>query len=167
MVGVTSVLITLSPNDVLSYCSVISCLEPSLDFVPVLKRSVNVSWNVVVVVFSTSFHLLPDVFLLLDLDVTSFLFLTLVLLRVPVQTVCQLPQRVLVIPVCGSKPPNFLSAAVTVSVKLPSVSNTLGSILTVLIQVSLDGDNLTVPCQKLSKKGVTLSVLVPKGCDKY
>ena len=74
---------------------------------------------------------------------------------------------VLVKPVCGSKPPNFFSAEAIVSVKLPSTSKTLGSILTVFTQVSLEGDNLTVPCQKLSKKGVTLSLLVPNGCFKY
>ena len=158
---------TLSPNDVRSNCSVISCLEPSLDVVPVLKRSVNLSWKVVVVVLSTSLHLLPLFLRLWLLDVTSFLFLTLELVFVPVQRVCQPPQIVLVKPLCGSKPPNFLSAVLIVSSKFPSIENTLGSTLTVFTQVSLPGDNFTIPSQKLSKKGVTLSLLVPKGCLRY
>ena len=42
IVGVTSVLITLSPNDVLSNCSVINCREPDLMMYSFL-RSVNLS----------------------------------------------------------------------------------------------------------------------------
>ena len=140
----------------------INCLEPSLDSVPVLNVSVNVSWKVVVVVFSISFQLLPRVDLLVFLPVISLLFLTLLSFLVPVQLVCQPPQTKGVNPVCGSKPPNLLSAVLVTSSKFPSVSKTFASSLTVLTQVSLEGVNLTNPSQKLSRNGVTLSDLVPK-----
>jgi len=44
--------------------------------------------------------------------------------------------------------------------KLPSCCIIFASILAVSVHVSDDGFNLTVACQKLTKKGVTLSVLV-------
>ena len=143
----------------------INCLEPSLDSVPVLNVSVNVSWNVVVVVLSISlyrFFLLFFSKCYFYLLLSSFSDSTLSFL-VPVQLVCQPPQIIGVNPVCGSKPPNLLSAVLVTSSKLPSVSKTLSSSLTVLTQVSLEGVNLTNPCQKLSRNGVTLSDLVPKG----
>ena len=107
----------------------INSLEPSLDSVPVLNVSVNVSWKVVVVVFCISLQLLPPVILLVLLPVTSLLFLTLLSFLVPVQLVCQPPQIIGVNPVCGSKPPNLLSAVLVTSSKLPSVSKTLSSSL--------------------------------------
>ena len=140
----------------------INCLEPSLDSVPVLNVSVNVSWKVVVVVFCISFHEFPLVFLVVFLPVISFLFLTFTSFLVPVQLVCQPPQIMGVNPVCGSKPPYLLSAVLVTSSKLPSVSKTFGSSLTVFTQVSLEGVNFTNPSQKLSRNGVTLSDLVPK-----
>ena len=121
------------------------------------------SWNVVVVVVCISFHWFPDFFLVVLLPVTSFLCVTLLSFLVPVQLVCQPPQTIGVNPVCGSKPPYLLSAVLITSSKLPSVSKTLDSSLTVLTQVSLSGVNLINPCQKLSRNGVTLSDLVPNG----
>ena len=167
IVGIISVLIVLSPRDVWSNCSVINCLEPSLDSIPVLNVSVNVSWKVVVVVVSISFHSFPEFFLVVLLPVTSFLFVTVLSFFVPVQEVCQPPQTIGVNPVCGSKPPYLLSAVVITSAKLPSVSKTLASSLTVLTQVSVSGVNFTNPCQKLRRNGVTLSDLVPQGWLRY
>ena len=45
--------------------------------------------------------------------------------------------------------------------------STINSSLTVSTQVSLEGVNLTNPSQKLSRNGVTLSDLVPKGWFRY
>ena len=73
----------------------------------------------------------------------------------------------LVNPVCGSKPPNDLSASATVEAKLPSLSIILASNLTVSTQVSDAGLNSRDASQKLRIKGVTLSVLVPKDCVRY
>ena len=97
------------------------------------------------VVLSTSLQPLPLDCLDLPLPVTCCLRLVLLSDLVPVQTVCQLPQTVFVNPVCGSNPPNLLSAVRVTSSKLPSVSNTFGSSLTVLTHVSVSYTHLTLP----------------------
>ena len=62
-------------------------------------------------------------------------------------------------PVCGSTPNSCIACAITPA-KLPSCWIIFASSLAVSVHVSDCGDNLTVACQKLTKNGVTLSVLV-------
>ena len=132
---------------------------------------VVVSWKVVVVVEfavhncalpSPPFIQPPVVQLLLELDV-SVHELVLELELDPVHTVSHAFQTVGANPVCGSTL-NCLTASCIVESKLPSTLIIFASNLTVSTQVSDDGVNSRDPCQKLIKKGVTLSFLVAKVC---
>ena len=158
IIGMTSLFKVLSPNDSWSYCSVIKSRDPSRVPVPILKLSVNVSWivfkvEVVTIWFPKS---------LLCLSTSSVLVVVLTSRSVPVQTVCQPCHTISVKPVWGSNP-CVLSASFTVLAKLPSTSITFASSLTVSTQTSDAGVRSRLAFQKLSKKGVTLSVLVPNG----
>ena len=146
-------------------------MVPVLDAVPVKVVVVVVSWKVVVVLVSVwksdpapspPFIQPPSFHVLLELDV-SVHELVLELVLDPVHTVSHEFQTVGANPVCGSTF-NVLTASCIVESKLPSTLIIFASNLTVSTQVSDAGVNSRDPCQKLIKKGVTLSFLVAKVC---
>ena len=168
MVMITSRLTTLSPRDSLSKCSVTTFLVPFLTWFSIL----NVSWiefsKTVVVVVSTICEwltLLPPLIqpalmisscsTLVDSENCSVRLTT----SWPTQLVSHGSHCIGDIPVCGSTPNSCIACAMTPA-KLPSCSIIFASSLAVSTHVSEAGDNVIVACQKLTKKGVTLSVLV-------
>ena len=94
---------------------------------------------------------------------SAFLVRVVTSVSVPVHVVCQEFHTVGANPDWGSTL-NCLWALAIVEAKLPSLLMILGSMLTVSTHVSPAGVNSILPCQKGTKKGVTLSVLVPKVC---
>ena len=116
IIGEASSLRVLSPKEKLSHDSVISCLLPDLQSNPVLKVSTIVSRKVVVVLTSkVSLQPLPPS-VNPPVLLVSERSLVLVSVSVPVQTVSQPFHRISVRPVCGSNPPNSLSASLTVCI---------------------------------------------------
>ena len=168
IVIITSRLTTLSPRDSLSNCSVTTFLVPFLDWWSILNVSRIVSCNVVVVVVVTSCEwLTPDPPLIQPALIisSSVVVLVSVLLTLrsekscPLQLVSHEFHCIGAIPVCGSTPNSCIACAI-MPAKLPSCWIIFASSLAVSVHVSVDGFNLTVDCQKLTKNGVTLSVLV-------
>ena len=148
---IRSLLTTLSPREVLSNCEVTTVLVPVLVDIPVSITSRRLSWTTESVI-----KVPPPV----RVDVCWFLVLVEFIIFCPVQLSIQEFQTVGANPVCGSTF-KVLPVINKVSVKLPSTSITLGSSLTVSIQVSDAGVSSIDPLQKLTRKGVTLSALVP------
>ena len=162
---IRSRLITLSPWEVLSNCSSMNNCVPCLVDVPVSKVSVVVSWNVDVSVSWTNVEVLPDWSTLPDTFVIWVLVSLLSWTSTPVHCVSHDCHNTGVRPDCSSNPPKIPDARAIVSAKLPSCSIIFASTLAVSTHVSVAGVNSITPFQVLTKKGVTLSVLVPNNCE--
>ena len=142
-----SLLITLSPCEVLSNCSSMNNWVPCLVDVPVSNVSVVVSWKVVVSVSCVNVVVLPDCDELLLTLVISVLVSDLSLISTPVHWVSHDCHRTGVRPDWGSNPPNIPDAIAMVSAKLPSCSIIFASTLAVSTHVSDAGVRSIVPVQ--------------------
>ena len=154
---IKSLLTVLSPIDSLSNCSTIAVLVPVL----FIDSDCQVSLSISVTVVLLCVIFLPCLWLwtLLDLVIVRSL------VKVPPQLVCHAFHIVPANPFWST--PIFCWASARTEAKLPSLLITLASSLTVSTQLSLAGVNSTVPSQKLTINGVTLSLLVPKDCFTY
>ena len=142
-----SLLITLSPWEVLSNCSSINSWVPCLVDVPVSKVSIQVSWKVVVSISWVNVVVLPDCDVFAVTLVISVLVSDLSTISTPVHCVSHDCHRTGVRPVWGSNPPNIPDAIAIVSAKLPSCSIIFASTLAVSTQVSDAGVRSIVPVQ--------------------